>query len=366
MDPISQQAAQSQNAISRAFLKLYAVIYRADQKFGRPRTKEPGDSDQGKSTVVVPKKKTQWVLALILLICQTGITFTGSLVRVTGSGLGCETWPQCHPGSMFPVDGAAPWIHQIIEFGNRLLTFVLAAAALVVFIAVLRAARRTSILHLAFIQGLGIIAQAVIGGITVRLELSWWIVALHFIPSMLLVFLGAVLLVKIKETDSQPSRPQMPRALSLLNTASAVALLVTLVTGTLVTSAGPHAGDIAILPEHRLQVSLEEIAHIHAHAMYLYLGMVVGLVAALSAVSARPRIRRAALWLTLGIIVQGGVGILQYWMGVPRWTVPFHVIGSGLVTLATGYLWALRSQRSRTGLQVKTKQTVTESLDAAL
>ena len=145
-------------------LKLYAAIYRADRKVGLPREV---DAD-GNKAVKVPRLKTQWVLTLILLICQTGITFTGSLVRVPGTGHGCETWPQCHPGSFAPVAGSAPWIHQIIEFGNRLLTFVLIAAALAAFIALLRAGRRSSILHLAFIQGLGIIAQAIFGGISVR------------------------------------------------------------------------------------------------------------------------------------------------------------------------------------------------------
>lgn len=342
MDPISQQAAQTDNPLSRVMLKLYAAIYRADRKVGLPREV---DSD-GNKAVKVPRLKTQWVLTLILLICQTGITFTGSLVRVTGSGLGCETWPQCHPGSFVPVPGSAPWIHQIIEFGNRMLTFVLAAAALAAFIALLRAGRRSSILHLSFIQGLGIIAQAVIGGISVRLDLAWWIVAAHFLPSMLLVFLAAILLVKVTEDDDAPIKEQMPAALRVLTTMNAVALAVTLFTGVLVTSAGPHAGDEAIKPEHRLQVSLESIAHIHAHAMYLYLGLTIGLIAALIAVVAAPRVRKAAAWMCAGILFQGVVGIIQFWLGVPRWTVPVHVIGSGLVTLATGYLWALRYQKT--------------------
>src|SRR5699024_2858789 len=123
-------------------------------------------------------------------------------------------------------------------------------------------------------------------------------------------------------------------ALRVLTTMSAVALAFTLITGVLVTSAGPHAGDEAIKPEHRLQVSLESIAHIHAHAMYLYLGLTIGLIAALIAVVAAPRVRKAAAWMCAGILFQGVVGIIQFWLGVPRWTVPVHVIGSGLVTLA--------------------------------
>src|SRR5699024_9244776 len=200
MDPISQQAAQTNNPLSRAMLKLYAAIYRADRKVGLPREV---DAD-GNKAVKVPRLKTQWVLTLILLICQTGITFTGSLVRVTGSGLGCETWPQCHPGSFAPVAGSAPWIHQIIVFGNRLLTFVLIAAALATSIPLLSDGRPSCSIRLAFIQALGTIAHAVFDAISVRLDLAWFIGAAPFPSSTLLVSLAAILLVEVTEDAHAP------------------------------------------------------------------------------------------------------------------------------------------------------------------
>ena len=145
----------------------------------------------------VPTVKTQRIFALIVLLAQAGITFTGSLVRVTGSGLGCDTWPLCHEGSLFPVPGANPWVHQLIEFGNRTLTFVVAAATIVLFIGILRANRRGEIIALSVVSGVGVLVQAVIGGISVHLDLLWWSVAIHFLPSMILVFVAAVLYLSL-------------------------------------------------------------------------------------------------------------------------------------------------------------------------
>lgn len=326
-----ERAQLQENPLARGLDRFYARLHDLDNSFGFPRP------------VKIPTVRTQRILAIILLICQTGITFTGSLVRVTGSGLGCNTWPECHPGSLFPTAGAAPWIHQAIEFGNRMLTFVLIIAALVAFIAVLRAARRLSILNMAFVQGLGIIAQAVIGGISVRMDLTWWVVALHFLPSMLLVFFAAVLVVRIGEPDDGERVALMPGPLTALAHGSAVALALVLITGTLVTGAGPHAGDEAILPEHRFQFPLIEIAQIHAHGMYLYLGITVGLLAGLFALQVGRNLKVTAVWLVGAIVLQGAIGIVQYWLGVPTWTVPVHVLGSGLTTLVTGLLWAQRS-----------------------
>ncbi|CAM2849867.1 heme A synthase [Corynebacterium falsenii] len=332
LQEMTQRADQEQNIFIRVFLRFFAWVHRMDAKFGLPRP------------VTAPSMKKQRLFAIILLACQTGITFTGSLVRVTGSGLGCNTWPQCQPGSLFPTAGTIPWIHQLIEFGNRLLTFVVAAAAVVVFIAVIRAARRPAILGLAFFQGIGIIIQAVLGGISVHMDLMWWTVAMHFLPSMLLVFLAARLVVRIGEPDDGSMQPLMPRPLQLLTNGSAASLAIVLFTGTLVTGAGPHAGDAAILPENRLQVPLIDMAHIHAGFMYLYLGVTIGLLAGVFAMNLDHRIKTAAYWVIGACLLQAAVGIMQYWLGVPRWSVPMHVIGSGIVTAATGFLWSLKAR----------------------
>ena len=163
-----------------------------------------------------PTLQQQRLIALILLLCQGGITVSGSIVRVTGSGLGCPTWPECQPGSLVPMEGAAPALHQAIEFGNRLLTFVVTAAAVAAVIAMRMARRRTELKVYAWLNVAGIVLQAVIGGISVHLDLRWWSVALHFLPSMLLVWLAAMLYSRILEPDDGTPRARFPQAIRLL------------------------------------------------------------------------------------------------------------------------------------------------------
>ncbi|WP_297009297.1 heme A synthase [uncultured Corynebacterium sp.] len=327
-----ERTAQTRNGFHRGILAFYTAILRLCRR------------------LPVPTVRRQWLYAVILMCCQGGITFTGSLVRVTGSGLGCPTWPQCQPGSLVPESGAAPAVHQAIEFGNRLLTFVVSVAAILAFLAVLRAARRSSIQHLAFLQGIGIIVQAVLGGITVHMDLAWWMVMAHFLPSMLLTFFAAVLVVKVGEPDDGRRRSGMPAPLRWATWISAASLAVVLITGTMTTSSGPHAGDDAIKESDRLQIPLIEMANLHAHGMYLYLGVTVGLLAGLFAVRVDRRILTVSGWLIVGIVLQAVVGIVQYNMNVPRWTVPLHVIGSAILTAATGLLWAMRFRRGDAAL----------------
>ena len=288
----------------------------------------------------------QAVFIMALVCANIGISFTGSIVRVTGSGLGCPTWPECQPGSLVPESGARPWVHQAIEWGNRMLTFVLMAFAVVAFLAVVGALRRRELIILGLIQGLGIIAQAVIGGVTVWLSLAWYMVALHFLPSMLMVWLSAVFWIRSKDPDDGHVVDVYPKPLRILALLSALTMVLTLVSGTMVTGAGPHAGDSEILPEDRLTIlPLEELAHLHAHFMYLYLGLTAGLLFALFAIKAPKNVRTTCIWTVIAILGQAGVGLFQYWTGVPRWTVPFHVIGSGIVVAVTGVLWAQGRRR---------------------
>ena len=162
--------------------------------------------------------KTQRILALILLLCQAGITVSGSIVRVTGSGLGCVTWPNCHPGSLVPLEGAAPLVHQVIEFGNRLLTFVVGAAAVATIVAMHKAKRRTELKVYAWLGLAGIVVQALIGALSVFLKLSWWSVAIHFLPSMVLVWIAAMLYSRTAEPDDGiPTRVFPAAILSLIH-----------------------------------------------------------------------------------------------------------------------------------------------------
>ncbi len=293
------------------------------------------------SFLPLPTIAQQRIIALLVVIAQAGIAVTGSVVRVTGSGLGCDSWPQCHPGSFTPVAGAAPALHQAIEFGNRLLTFVLVALTLALFLAVIRAGRRKAIVVLAFLNGLGVIVQAIIGGISVIVDLKWYAVALHFLPSMLLVWLAGMVYVKIQEPDDGHEVRTYAKPLRMLAAGTGIALAGTLVTGTMVTGAGPHAGDADVLPEDRLQLPIIELSHVHAGFMYLYLGLAIGLVFGLIALNAEPALRKLGWWLVGLIVAQAAVGMVQYWAGVPEALVPVHVAGSGALTAVTAIVWQL-------------------------
>jgi cytochrome c oxidase assembly protein subunit 15 len=288
----------------------------------------------------VPSIRVQKGLALANVIAQVGIMTTGVTVRVTASGLGCETWPQCNQDSFVPIPGAAPALHQSVEFGNRLLTFVLAAVAVALLLAVYRAGRRRGLKVLAWAMPAGILAQAVIGGITVLAGLAWWTVALHLLPSMVLAWLAAILFVRIGEDDTVTATRVLPRPMSWLTALSAVLLTGVLVTGTMVTGAGPHAGDARVEAADRLQMPIQWLVHFHAELMVGYLCLLVGLVLGLIALRAPgPAIRRCAILIGL-VVAQAVLGITQYQLGVPELLVVLHVTLAGTITAVTGALWA--------------------------
>lgn len=292
-----------------------------------------------------PSLKLQRTLAMVLLLCQGGITVTGSLVRVTGSGLGCDTWPLCHEGSLVPVAGAAPWIHQAIEFGNRLLAFVVAAAAALVLFAVIRAGRRRDIKTLAWISLIGVIVQAVIGGISVRMDLRWWSVAVHFLPSMVLVFVAAMLYMRIAEPDSAVPTRRYPGSAQTWTLIAAAALCLVLVTGTMVTGSGPHSGDAGAGMEGRLQMDTRVLAYVHSVCMYVYLIATIITTVLLRNSGAPDDVKRTAYVLIAMILVQWAIGVIQFRMGVPRWTIPAHIAMSSVVVAFSGFLFAHGKRR---------------------
>lgn len=292
-----------------------------------------------------PSLKLQRTLAMVLLLCQGGITVTGSLVRVTGSGLGCDTWPLCHEGSLVPVAGAAPWIHQAIEFGNRTLTFVVAAAAGLVLYAVIRAGRRKDIKTLAWISLLGVVVQAVIGGISVRLDLRWWSVAVHFLPSMVLVFVAAMLYMRIAEPDNSAPTRRYPGSAQTWTLIAAAALCLVLITGTMVTGSGPHSGDAGAGMDGRLEMDTRVLAYVHAVCMYLYLIATIITTVLLRNSGAPEDAKRTAYVLIALILVQWAIGVIQFRMGVPRWTIPAHIAMSSTVVAFSGFLFAHGKRR---------------------
>lgn len=292
-----------------------------------------------------PSISFQRALALVLLICQGGITVTGAIVRVTGSGLGCDTWPLCHEGSLVPVQGVTPWVHQLIEFGNRLLAFVVAAAAAAVLVAVIRARRSPGVKALAWISLLGVVLQAVIGGISVRLDLQWWSVAIHFLPSMVLVWVAGVLYMRVAETDGAEPTERYAAPIRALVVAAAVALCFVLVTGTMVTGSGPHSGDSGVGMDGRLNMDTETLAYVHAACMYVYLICTLVAVYQLRRTNAPKDAYKTGLVLIALIVIQWAIGVTQFRLGVPRWTIPAHIAMSSAVVAFSAILYAHGKRR---------------------
>ena len=266
-------------------------------------------------------------LALASVVANTVIVVTGGAVRLTSSGLGCPTVPRCVDSSYVPTPETAG--HGLIEFGNRMLTFVLTAVVLAALVAVLRQRpRRRPLVRLGLAVTVGIPAQAVLGAVTVLTGLNPWTVACHFLLSMVILALAVTLWWRASEgTDGPPAAVVRPEMLALGRVLVAVTAAV-LVIGTLVTASGPHAGDKAAA---RTGLDLQNIAQLHADAVMLLVGLTLATAIALRATSAPAPIRRAAAALLAVELAQGLLGFVQYFTGIPAALVAAHLLGACLV-----------------------------------
>lgn len=282
-------------------------------------------------------------LALAVVITQAAISITGSVVRVTGSGLGCPTWPQCFPGSMVPIEHPEiSTLHQIIEFGNRTLTGVVGFIALACFLAAWRARPyRPRLVRLALIMPIGVAVQAIIGGITVRLDLLWWSVSLHFMASAVLIWLATLLFVAAGEGD-RPATWLVTPAMRKLLIALVPVTTAMLIAGTLVTAAGPHAGD-ADTP--RLGLPIPALLQLHTLLVMAYVCMLA--VFGVWFRTARPtkKLLRVYGAACLVVLMQGAGGALQYAWEVPEAMVVVHVTGATLVIISNALLWGAARHR---------------------
>jgi heme a synthase len=284
-------------------------------------------------------------LALANAVANGAIVVTGGAVRLTGSGLGCPTWPRCTSESFVATPELAG--HGVIEFGNRLLTFVLAAVAVATVVAVWRSGRR-DLRPLAVLTFLGIPAQALLGGVTVLTGLDPWTVAAHFLLSIVLIALATVLWLRSREPGV--GQPLLRRPLALLVAGTAAVTGAVLVLGTLVTGSGPHSGDVDaddVPTGDRMGFDVELISQLHADAVFLLVGLTVALLVSLYATDAPGRVKRAARDLLVVQLAQGVVGYVQYFTDLPIALVLLHMLGAVLVTASTARLvWAVRGPAS--------------------
>lgn len=279
-------------------------------------------------------------LLYLLLVFQTGIVLTGAAVRITGSGLGCPTWPECTYGSYVPVAGQAEGaFHAWIEFGNRLLTFLLLFAAVAVVVYAIKKARR-DLLWRALLQVLGIFGQGIIGGITVLTDLNPLAVASHFILSIFLIA-GAVSIVARGRSPLISIRPTDTKV-KILAHVQVLLTFIVIVIGTLVTGTGPHAGD---LDAPRLKLDERAITWLHADAVIALLGVSLALLV-LSEISPETK-RRVKIFFAV-TLAQGLVGYTQYVLGLPELLVIVHVLGSTLVWITTWRIWLSITTAERT------------------
>lgn len=261
-----------------------------------------------------------WPFAVANLVANIGIVVTGAAVRLTGSGLGCPTWPRCTDASY--VAHGELGINGAIEFGNRLLTFGLSAVAILCFLAALGARHRRAT-RLAFVVGLGIPLQALLGGVTVLTDLNPWIVAGHFLLSMAIIMVCVALLDELRS----PQRELAPPVARVLAWATLAAGWVVLYLGTVVTGAGPHAGD-AESPRNGLDPAT--VSQVHAASVYV----LVALTVALLVVAVRGGHRWLATVTSLVLLIevlQGVLGWVQYWLDLPVGLVALHMLGAALL-----------------------------------
>lgn len=285
---------------------------------------------------MTPRKLERFVrpLGWATLVANCGLVVTGGAVRLTGSGLGCPTWPRCTDDSFTP-HGALD-LHEAIEFGNRMLTFVLTAIAVATFAAAWMTGRR-DLRMLALFLGLGIPAQAVVGGVTVLTDLNPWVVSFHLLSSLAIIGLAVLFLRRIDQPAPTPAGGPAV-VLAWVTFAAAWGVLYV---GTVVTGSGPHAGD-ADAPRNGLDPL--QVSQLHADAVFLFVGLTIGLLLAVHAVGGSAEAKRAVLVL-LGVeLAQGTVGFVQYFTDLPELLVGFHMLGAALISATV--TWALLAVRS--------------------
>jgi cytochrome c oxidase assembly protein subunit 15 len=263
------------------------------------------------------------------LVANLLLIVTGGAVRLTGSGLGCPTWPRCDSSSFIPH--GAMTSHRRIEFGNRTLTFVLVVIAVATFIAAREEARRrgrADLLRLSVVLALAIPAQAVLGGITVLTDLNPWLVSLHLVLSLGIVSTAVLFLYRLDHPPRPPATGIVP---ALAWTTYAVTWLV-LYAGTVVTGSGPHAGD-ARSPRNGFDPL--QVSQFHADLVFLLIGLTTGMWFALRATGGDPRPVAA---LAAVEVLQAAVGFVQYFGGLPVGVVMLHMLGAGLVVATATWL----------------------------
>ncbi|MBL8636353.1 MAG: heme A synthase [Myxococcales bacterium] len=268
------------------------------------------------------------------LLAQCGIVVTGALVRLTGSGLGCPTWPECTTGSLVPVEHQAQGWHKYIEFGNRMLTFVVAVVCIASLVIALRTRpRRGPIVTLSALGLGGVFAQAVLGGITVLAGLHPATVAAHFLLSIVLIYFAHAAYVRSGESSDAEPKPLVRREALFVGKLLVFLSAVILSLGTIVTGSGPHSGDAKTTV--RFQLDPRVISWLHADVVIFFVGLLCVTVLMLRMIDAPKLAQKRAISLLVVSLAQGLIGYVQYFTGLPELLVALHILGALLVWLGS-------------------------------
>jgi cytochrome c oxidase assembly protein subunit 15 len=269
------------------------------------------------------------------IAAQGGIIVTGGAVRLTESGLGCSTWPQCEPGEFTPTWHGETAGHAFIEFGNRTLTGVVLIIAGLVAIAVWRS--RPELKWWGVVPLVGVLIQAGVGGLTVRAHLNPWIVGPHMIISVALVWVSVYIALRYRNAPRRVGAP-----LSIARIIHAVTFVAIIVLGVLTTGAGPHSGDAEATD--RLDLDPALIARIHALSVWAFVLTLAYLAWRMRkdvSDTAPDEVRKAWLVLVVVTLAQGAVGYAQYFTGLPIVLVGLHMLGIAVLTAAQSAFWYL-------------------------
>jgi heme a synthase len=263
------------------------------------------------------------IAAAILLAI---IIVTGGAVRLSGSGLGCSDWPTCEPGQLTPRHSSD--VHAMIEFLNRLFTGLVSVAVVVCVLgSLVRTPRRRDLVWLSVGLVIGVFAQAVLGGLTVLFELRPELVTAHFLVSLALLANALVLVRRAGQPDA-PARPVLLPSVRWVGPALLVAVSVVVVTGTVVTSTGPHGGDAKA---KRFGFYLPDVARVHGISVVIFLLLVLLTLWLIRRTYAPVVVQRRLGLVLVAAVVQGAIGYIQYFNGIPELLVGFHIAGATAV-----------------------------------
>ncbi|MEU3944817.1 COX15/CtaA family protein [Streptomyces sp. NPDC029526] len=280
-----------------------------------------------------PDPRTVRRAALAALVMSVVIVVTGGAVRLTGSGLGCPTWPKCTDDSIAATREMG--VHGVIEFGNRLLTYVLCAAVGWAIVAA-RSTKpyRRGVVRLGWAQFWIVMGNAILGGIVVLVGLNPYTVAAHFMLSSALIAVATVMWQRVREGDGAP-RPLVGKAVQQLVWFLVAAAVLLIAVGTVVTGAGPHAGDSSEV--ERMPLDWETVSKLHAVLAWIVVTLTFALWFVLKAVDAPkgPLHRTRELFVIL--LAQGAIGYVQYFTDLPEVLVGLHMFGSCVM-----WIWVVR------------------------